>query len=149
MIVGVNHNKIMENTTYTITELAKEFDVTTRAIRFYEDQGLLTPLREGRRRVYRKRDRVRLKLILRGKRLGFSLGEIKELFDLYDNAPSEIPQLQRFINILGERKDILEQQKQDIEVVLQEITAVERQCRDLLSEKEKESASRPRKAAKA
>ncbi|MFQ5546624.1 MAG: MerR family DNA-binding transcriptional regulator, partial [Acidiferrobacterales bacterium] len=83
-------------TTYTIGELAQEFDVTTRAIRFYEDQGLLSPTRNGQARIYTARDRVRLKLVLRGKRLGFSLGEVGKMLDLYDADPSEVGQLQYF-----------------------------------------------------
>ena len=84
-------------TTYTITELATEFDVTTRTIRHYEDEGLLTPRREGTNRLFSSRDRVRLKLALRGKRLGFSLAEIRELFNLYDMARDEKQQMQEFI----------------------------------------------------
>lgn len=114
--------------TYTITELSKEYDITTRAIRFYEDQGLLKPTRKGRTRIYSNRDRVRLKLILRGKRLGFTLQESKELFDLYDSAPGELGQLQYFLQKIRERRAILQQQRQDIEVLLQELEAIEQQC---------------------
>src|SRR6266852_3999653 len=83
--------------TYSIADLAREFDVTHRAIRFYEDEGLLSPGRDGTRRVYSKRDWVRLKLILRGKRLGFSLAEIREMLELYDSAPDDRPQLEKFV----------------------------------------------------
>ncbi|TXF12633.1 MerR family transcriptional regulator [Pelomicrobium methylotrophicum] len=131
----------MKKATYTITELAREFDVTTRTIRFYEDQGLLNPSRNGRRRVYSHRDRVRLKLTLRGKRLGFSLSEIKELFDLYDSARGEIAQLEQFLIILGKRRAALEQQRQDIDAMLAEIAAFEKQCRRMLEEKA--GANRP------
>ena len=113
------------STTYTITDLAKEFDVTTRAIRFYEDQGLLNPQREGRKRIYTKRDRTRLKLILRGKRLGFTLSETRELFDLYDTARGEERQLRHFLRILAHRRQLLEQQQRDIEAVLHEIEMAE------------------------
>ncbi|MDZ7810924.1 MAG: MerR family DNA-binding transcriptional regulator [Arhodomonas sp.] len=89
-------------TTYTISELAREFAITTRAIRFYENRGLLTPRREGQRRVYSRRDRTRLKLTLRGKRLGMTLAEIKEVFDLYDVAHGEERQLARYLEILDE-----------------------------------------------
>ena len=89
-------------TTFTITDLAKEYQITTRAIRFYEDQGLLTPARSGLNRVYSKRDRVRLELILRSKRLGFSLVEIKELFDLYDSAQGDKAQLRQFLKVLAQ-----------------------------------------------
>jgi DNA-binding transcriptional MerR regulator len=121
---------------YTITDLAREFNVTTRTIRFYEDQGLLTPVREGRKRVYGNRDRTRLKLILRGKRLGFTLGETRELFDLFDTAQGEEKQLRRFIKILVERRALLKQQQRDIEAVLHEINTAENECLKRLVEME-------------
>ncbi len=124
----------MKKSTYSITELAKEFDVTTRAIRFYEDQGLLTPRREGQRRIYGNRDRVRLKLTLRGKRLGLSLSTIKELFDIYDSAKGEQAQLHQYLELLAERRAQLIQQREDIEAILGEIDAFEGQCRRLLEE---------------
>lgn len=124
-----------QQTTYTITELAKEFSITTRTIRFYEDQGLLNPHREGRRRVYGNRDRTRLKLILRGKRLGFSLGEIRALFDLFDTARGEEKQLRHFVKMLKERRAILRQQQRDIEAILHEIDSAETECLRLLQEK--------------
>lgn len=120
-------------TTFTISELAREFEVTTRAIRFYEDQGLLVPERAGRRRIYNRRDRTRLKLILRGKRLGMTLGETRELFDLFDSSRDEARQLERFLRILGERRDILVQQQRDIEAVLHEINAAASECERLLA----------------
>ena len=122
-------------TTYTIGELAQEFDVTTRAIRFYEHQGLLSPTRNGQARVYSARDRVRLKLVLRGKRLGFSLGEIGEMLDLYDADPSEVGQLQHFVSKLDERRAQLNQQQQDIQVTLKELDDIETQCKALLLKK--------------
>jgi DNA-binding transcriptional MerR regulator len=122
-------------TTYTIGELAQEFDVTTRAIRFYEDQGLLSPTRNGQARIYSARDRVRLKLVLRGKRLGFSLGEVGEMLDLYDADPSEIGQLQYFVSKLDERRAQLNQQQQDIQVTLKELDDIEAQCKALLVKK--------------
>jgi DNA-binding transcriptional MerR regulator len=122
-------------TTYTIGELAQEFDVTTRAIRFYEHQGLLCPTRNGQARVYSARDRVRLKLVLRGKRLGFSLGEIREMLDLYDADPSEVGQLQYFVSKLDERRAQLHQQQQDIQVTLKELDDIETQCKALLLKK--------------
>lgn len=125
----------MADPTYTITELAREFGLTTRAIRFYEDQGLLSPGRAGRNRVYENRDKVRLKLTLRGKRLGLSLSEIRELIDLYDAAKDEKAQVERFLEVLERRRTILEQQREDIEAVLGEIAAFEKQCRDFLSGK--------------
>jgi DNA-binding transcriptional MerR regulator len=122
-------------TTYTIGELAQEFEVTTRAIRFYEDQGLLSPARNGQARIYSVRDRVRLKLVLRGKRLGFSLGEIGEMLDLYDADPSEVGQLQYFVSKLDERRAQLNQQQQDIQVTLKELDDIEAQCKALLVKK--------------
>jgi DNA-binding transcriptional MerR regulator len=115
--------------TYTITELAREFAVTQRAIRFYEDQGLLKPQRKGRTRIYLPGDRTRLKLTLRGKRLGFSLAEIRDMFDLYESSRDEKPQLSRFLALLAQRRAQLEQQREDIKAVLAEIYAYERQCR--------------------
>lgn len=136
--------------TYTITDLAQEFDVTTRAIRFYEDQGLLTPERRGQQRVYTARDRTRLKLILRGKRLGFSLGEVAEMFELYDTEPGEAGQLRFFLAKIAERRGSLEQQREDIEVTLGELDSVEERCRDRLRQLERTGAGkgrRPRAAA--
>jgi DNA-binding transcriptional MerR regulator len=118
---------------FTITELAQEFDVTPRAIRFYEDMGLLTPTRAGRNRVYSQRDRTRLKLTLRGKRLGLSLLEIKQLVDLYDSPSDTAQQLQAFLGVLGEHRRQLEQQREDIEVTLGEIEQHEARCRSLLA----------------
>lgn len=118
--------------TYTITELAREFDVTPRAIRFYEDQGLLNPARVGRSRVYSKADRTRLKLTLRGKRLGLSLAQIKELIEMHGGVRNSAPQLRHFLVVLAERRAALEQQREDIEAVLMEIDLLEQQCSDLL-----------------
>ena len=115
--------------TYTISDLAREFALTTRAIRFYADCGLLTPAREKRTRVYGERERVRLKLILRGKRLGLALSEIGELLDLYEVRRNERAQLTAFLALLAERRTRLLQQREDIEVVLAEIDGIERECR--------------------
>ncbi len=123
--------------TYTITELATEFGVTTRTMRHYEEQGLLSPRREGTSRLFSNRDRVRLKLALRGKRLGFSLAEIRELFDLYDQTRDEKRQLQEFITRLERRRAMLEQQREDIEIMLNEIAFFENQCRKLLAENQR------------
>ncbi|MED5390986.1 MAG: MerR family DNA-binding transcriptional regulator [Pseudomonadota bacterium] len=114
---------------FSISELSQEFDVTTRAIRFYEDEGLLEPHRQGRQRVYSSRDRVRLKLILRGKRLGFSLSEIGDIIDMYDSEPGEVGQLQYFIEKISVRRKTLKQQRDDIEVTLKELDNIEKQCR--------------------
>ena len=119
--------------TFTITDLAREFGVTTRTIRHYEDCGLLTPKRHGLARVFSTRDRVRLKLALRGKRLGFSLKEIQELFKMYDSARDERRQLGAFLDKLDKRKSLLEQQREDIEVMLNEVEFFAAQCRRLLA----------------
>jgi len=121
-----------EQVTYSISELAKEFALTTRAIRFYEGEGLLSPQRAGQRRVYAERERVRIKLILRGKRLGLSLSEIRELLDLYQATRGERAQLVKFLQVLAGRRAMLNQQKEDIAIVLAEIDALERQCRKRL-----------------
>lgn len=118
--------------TFSITELAREFQITPRAIRYYEGLGLIAPQRAGNVRVYGKRDRTRLKLALRGKRLGLSLAEIRELIEMYDTARDPSPQLSAFLGVLARRKAALEQQREDIEAVLAEIQGFERQCRDLL-----------------
>lgn len=121
-------------TTFTITELAAEFDITPRAIRFYEEAGLLEPGRKGRNRVYSPRDRTRLKLTLRGKRLGLALQEIKQLVDMYDSQSSAEPQLRAFLAILARHRGQLEQQRDDIEVTLSEIRQHEKRCRALLGQ---------------
>jgi DNA-binding transcriptional MerR regulator len=118
--------------TFTIAELAEEFDVTPRAIRFYEDVGLLEPGRAGRNRVYTQRDRTRLKLTLRGKRLGLSLQEIKQLVDMYDSPADTAPQLNAFLGVLAEHRRQLEQQRGDIEITLAEIEQHEARCHELL-----------------
>jgi DNA-binding transcriptional MerR regulator len=120
--------------TYTITDLAREFDITPRAIRFYEDQGLLTPTRVGRTRVYSRADRTRLKLTLRGKRLGLSLAENRQLLGMYDGVRNSASQLKYFTQLLAERRAALEQQREDIEAVLLEIDMLERQCQALLGD---------------
>jgi DNA-binding transcriptional MerR regulator len=138
--------------TYTITELAREFDITPRAIRFYEDQGLIKPKREGaggRTRVYAARDRTRLKLTLRGKRLGLTLSEIKSLLDMYESPTDSMAQLNRFLVILAQQREMLEQQREDLEITLAEIAVHEAQCRRMLAggkaarNKEKPAARKP------
>lgn len=126
--------------TYTITELAREFDITPRAIRFYEDQGLLAPTREpgkngnGRNRVYSPRDRARLKLTLRGKRLGLALSEVKELLDMYESPKDQAAQNARFVEVLARHRTTLEQQREDIEAQLKEVIAFEAQYKKRLAE---------------
>lgn len=119
--------------TWTITELAAEYSVTLRTIRFYEDQGLISPERRGSQRVFRPRDRVRLGLILRGKRLGFSLQEIAKIVDMYDAEPGEAGQLRYLLEQIAVRREELEQRRRDIEETLDELAEVERRCREDLA----------------
>ena len=133
LLRNMNPSPRQREETYSISDLAHEFDVTPRAIRFYEDQGLLAPQRSGSRRVYAKRDYVRLKLILRGKRLGLSLSEVAAMFELYDSARDEKPQLAQFLAALAERREQLERQRADIDEMLGEIAAFEAQSRKLLA----------------
>jgi len=114
--------------TYSITVLAKEFGVTTRTIRFYEDEGLLTPARRGTTRVYSKGDRTRLKLVLRGRRLGWSLGEIREVIGMYDHPGGEQKQLQTMISKLHESRETLLKQQEDIQHALDDLARLERNC---------------------
>ncbi|OZI32269.1 MerR family transcriptional regulator [Bordetella genomosp. 10] len=117
---------------WTISELAREFDITPRTIRFYEDQGIVSPARDGRNRVYGTRDRARLKLALRGKRLGLLLSEIRSLIDMYDGPGDTAPQLREYLSVLQRHREQLESQRRDIDETLTEIAAQEKACRDLL-----------------
>ncbi|MDB5892062.1 MAG: MerR family DNA-binding transcriptional regulator [Polaromonas sp.] len=122
--------------TYSISDLAKEFDLTTRAMRFYEDMGLLQPQREGpggRSRVYTARDRTRLKLTLRAKRLGLSLVEAKEIIDSYDSPRDTAPQLRKFLAVLTDHRKKLEAQMLDLQSNLDELRAHEKETRALLA----------------
>jgi DNA-binding transcriptional MerR regulator len=121
-----------ERSEFSISDLAREFDVTPRAIRFYEDQGLISPRRDGQRRIYAARDRTRLKLTLRGKRLGLSLSEIRELIDMYEPGQDERPQLERFLALLESHRASLLQQRADIEAQLSEIQTFEKRVRKRL-----------------
>jgi DNA-binding transcriptional MerR regulator len=121
-----------ERAEFSISELAQEFDVTPRAIRFYEAEGLLSPKRDGQRRIYTPRDRTRLKLTLRGKRLGLTLSEIRELIDMYEPGRDERPQLERFLAVLEAHKAVLQQQRGDLEAQLSEIQAFEKKVRKRL-----------------
>ena len=123
-------------TTYSISDLAQEFDLTTRAIRFYEDMGLLQPERSGaggRSRIYSARDRTRLRLTLRAKRLGLSLTEAKEIIDMYDSPRDTVPQLQKFLVILAAHRQQLEAQLRAVEANLDEVKAHEKEARALLA----------------
>ena len=118
--------------TYGIAELAREFGVTARTIRHYEDEGLIAPSRDGQRRVYRPRDRTRLRLILRGRRLGFTLAEVREIVDLYDAAPGEAGQLELLLAKIAGRRAELEAKRADIEAALADLETVARNCRKRL-----------------
>lgn len=124
-------NKVSQ-ANYSISELSKEFDITTRSIRFYEDQGLLAPTRKGQTRIYNQRDKVRLKLVLRGKRLGFSLAETGRLFELYDADKSSAKQLASMMDLISQKKNELKQKLEDINAVLIELNDLEDNCQSIL-----------------
>lgn len=123
----------ISQTKYSISELSKEFDITTRSIRFYEDQGLISPARKGQTRIYNQRDKVRLKLILRGKRLGFSLAETGRLFELYDVDKTSATQLSSMMTLITDKKNDLKQQLEDISAVLIELDDLEDNCKKILA----------------
>jgi DNA-binding transcriptional MerR regulator len=129
--------------TYTITDLAHEFKVTARAIRFYEDKGLLHPSRQGMMRVYTKRDRARLMLILRGKRVGFSLAEIREMIDLYDLGDGRVEQMKLTLKRSQERLAALEMQRRDIDTAISELKRDIRIIEDFLKMKERDRDNTP------
>ncbi|MFV0371554.1 MAG: MerR family transcriptional regulator [Azonexus sp.] len=121
---------------FGISDLARDFAITPRTIRFWEDQGILAPQREGGKRVFTRRDRARLKMALRGKRLGLSLAEIKDLIGMYNSTEDETPQLVECLRIMEKRRAALEQQREDIEAMLAEIGQFETQCRKELLRRE-------------
>ena len=142
----------MTATTYTISDLAREFDLTPRAMRFYEDMGLLQPERRGpggRQRVYSNRDRTRLKLTLRAKRLGLSLTEARELIDMYDSPRDTAAQLERFLRVLGQHRVQLEAQLTELQATLGEISQHEKDARALLARLAPQSPAARRAPAKA
>ena len=120
-------------TTFAISDLAREFGITPRTIRFWEDQGILAPAREGSKRIFTRRDRARLKMALRGKRLGLSLAEIKDLIGMYESTEDETPQLLECLRVMEKRRAALEQQREDIEAMLAEIAQFEHQCEQELA----------------
>jgi DNA-binding transcriptional MerR regulator len=120
--------------TFSMTQLAREFELTSRAIRYYEEEGLIAPSRRGRTRVFSLRDRTRLRLILRGRRLGFSIAEIREILDLYDGREGERGQLVHFVRKIRERRASLEVQRRDIDAILEELDRQEADCLDRLAE---------------
>lgn len=121
---------------FAISDLAREFGITPRTIRFWEDQGILAPEREGRNRVFTRRDRARLKMALRGKRLGLSLAEIKDLIGMYSGTEDETPQLLECLRVMAKRREALAQQREDIEAMLADISQFERQCRQELQRRD-------------
>ncbi len=118
---------------FSIGVLAREFGVTTRTIRYYEDEGLLSPARRGQKRVYGPRERVRLRLILRGKRLGFSIAEIREILDMYESEPGEAGQLRHLIGKIAERRAALERQRADIDQTMADMAEIEARCERALA----------------
>lgn len=140
------------STTFTISDLAREFDLTTRAIRFYEDLGLLQPQRSGpggRARIYSQRDRTRLKLTLRAKRLGLSLTEAKEIIDMYDSPRDTGPQLTKFLDVLAAHRKQLEEQMADLQANLDEIKVHQKEARALLAKAEGAPSPRAKRTASA
>lgn len=139
-------------TTYSISDLAKEFDLTTRAMRFYEDMGLLQPERSGpggRARIYSGRDRTRLKLTLRAKRLGLSLTEAKDIIDMYDSPRDTAAQLEKFLQVLASHQHKLEAQMMDLQANMDELKVHQREAKALLAKALGQPSAKPRAAAKA
>lgn len=127
-------------TIFAISDLAREFGITPRTIRFWEDQGLLAPEREGSKRIFTRRDRARLKMALRGKRLGLSLAEIKDLIGMYNSTEDETPQLLKCLSVMEKRRAALEQQREDIEAVLAEIGQFEQLLQQELYRRQEQTA---------
>lgn len=130
----------MTDPTWTISELAQEFSITPRTLRFYEDQGIVSPMREGRNRIYQARDRTRLKLALRGKRLGLQLSEILSLIDMYDGPGDSTAQLRHYMSVLERHRSVLEGQRRDIDETLKEINRQQKDCEALLAERGEKQA---------
>lgn len=126
------NNKSPQPVEYSISELANEYDITTRTIRYYEDMGLLAPTRRGQQRVYTQADRVKLKLVLRGKRLGLSLAESRQIIEMYDPTAGNKTQLKKLLEIIDTRKQSLEEQLQDIQVMLVDLTAARERIQDAI-----------------
>jgi DNA-binding transcriptional MerR regulator len=124
----------MPTQTFSIGELAKHYDITPRSIRFYEEQLLIEPERQGQARIYHLKDKVRLKLIMRGKRLGFSLAEIKKLFELYDTNSNSVAQLETMLDLTQTKRAVLAQQLNDITMLMNELDEVEARCKDELND---------------
>jgi DNA-binding transcriptional MerR regulator len=124
----------MSTSTYSIGELAKTLEITPRSIRFYEEQGLLSPQRNGQNRIYHNKDKVRLMLILRGKRLGFSLAETKTLFELYDSHQNSEAQLETMLRMTDDKRRVMRQQLEDIQMLMKELDEVENRCKEELNQ---------------
>jgi len=125
-----------KKTQFTIGDLAKEFDCTLRTLRFYEDKGLLNPRRDGMNRIYNRRDRARLKLVLMGKRVGFSLSEIRSMLDLYDLRDGQVTQLRVALSRFNEQISVLESQRKDIEQAIEELSRTVEVVSGMLKQKE-------------
>lgn len=125
---------------FAISDLAREFGITPRTIRFWEDHGILSPEREGGKRVFTRRDRARLKMALRGKRLGLSLAEIKDLIGMYESTEDETPQLMECLRVMEKRRAALEQQREDIEAMLAEISQFETLCQEVLDRRDNDTS---------
>ncbi|MEI2384236.1 MerR family DNA-binding transcriptional regulator [Breoghania sp. JC706] len=125
-----------KKTTFTIGELAKEFGVTLRTLRFYEDKGLINPRRDGQNRLYNRRDRARLKLVLMGKQVGFSLNEICDMLDLYDLRDGQVVQLRVALDKFNQQIDVLKQQKSHIEQAIDELSRTVEVVSGMLKQKE-------------
>jgi len=138
------------STTYSISDLAQEFDLTTRAMRFYEDMGLLQPMRSGpggRNRVYSNRDRTRLKLTLRAKRLGLSLTEAKEIIDMYDSPRDTAAQLEKFLTVLAHHQQQLEAQMADLQANMDELKVHQKEARALLVKARRKGTAKATRAS--
>ena len=134
----------MPDKTYTISDLAREFGITTRTIRFYEEKGMISPMREGQKRLYTSADRVRIKLILRGKRIGMTLQECVDVIDMYNPGHNNADQLHSLINTVKERREQLKRQKQDIDDMLAGLEEVQSLCeRSLADESTDEPTTKP------
>ena len=119
---------------YSITELTREFDISTRTLRFYEDEGLIQPVRRGRTRLFRPSDRHLSRQIMRGKRLGFSINEIREIIQMYREPPGEVGQLKLMIKRIEEKREDLRQKRRDLEETLSELDHAEEACVERLAE---------------
>lgn len=121
------------DTTWTIAQMADDYNVTHRALRHYEHLGLISPERDGQRRIYHRRERTRLALVLRGRRLGFSLEEISTILGMYDDQPGEVGQLRYLLSQIGDRREDLERRRRDIEDSLRELDELEARCNEDLA----------------